>query len=106
MSIKKGMSFIEMVCCMAIIAVCLITMIRGFGAMGLLKEKQQQEDAMVAGVEALLHRLEHEPKQMSSGTIDDEWRYQTSIQDGHYLLTVTHSTDDTTYQFLIKEAKQ
>ena len=96
---RRAMTLIEMVVCLAIIALCLVALVRGVGGLGLLSAR----DALVPQVEALLAELEAAPPEERSGHLEGGWRYETVLQNDVYVLRVTHERWHETYVFLVRE---
>ena len=97
---RRAMTLIEMVVCLAIIALCLVALVRGVGGLGLLSAR---DAALVPQVEALLAELEAAPPEERSGYLEGGWRYETVLQNDVYVLRVTHERWHETHVFLVRE---
>lgn len=100
---RQAMTLIEMVVCLAIVALCLVALVRGVGSLGLLSARDADDSMLVPQVEALLVELEAAPPQEKSGSLEGDWRYETELRDGVYLLHVTHERWQETHTFLVRE---
>lgn len=88
---------------MAIIAVCLIVLLKGFGAVGWMQYQQEEQEQMLSEVTYLLHELEHQPPIETTGVLIEGWTYHTHCNEEHYILTLSHRDKNIQYQFLIRE---
>lgn len=100
---RRAMTLIEMVVCLAIVALCLVALARGIGGLSLLDARDAEDAALVPAVEELLSELEGAPPQVRSGSLTDGWRYETRIEGDAYVLRVSHERWDEQHDFLIRE---
>lgn len=99
----RAMTLVELVICMAILALCLVAMVRGLGHWQTMERRGDNDSALTSAIEAKLIALEDAEPQEESGTLIDGWRYAARIEDGRYVLEVREEGRETTYDFLIRE---
>ena len=58
---RSAMTLIEMIVCLAIVAICFAALVRGIGSMGLLAAQEEEDAALVAAIETRLSALEAAP---------------------------------------------
>lgn len=97
------MTLLEMLVCLAIIALCLVALVRGVGSMGLLAARDADDAALVPQVEALLAELEAAPAAEKTGRLEGGWCYETVREDDAYVLYVTHERWQERHAFLVRE---
>lgn len=100
---RSAMTFIEMLVCLAIIALCLVALVRGIGGLSLLAARDSDDAALVPQVEALLTKLESAPPEVTSGHLEGGWRYETWLQEDAYVLYVCHEIWQEEHIFLVRE---
>ena len=99
---QPGMTLIEMIVCLAILAICMTAVVRSFGNFALLSAKDAEEEELTARTEQVLLELETEPFQETTGLLVGKWHYTTYENDGCYTLKVWHETQEKTYDFIIR----
>lgn len=100
---KRAMTLLEMLVCLAIIAVCFVAMTRGIAGLGLFEQQEAEDAALVASVETLLSALEGAPPEAQRGSLDGGWRYETRHEGEAYVLHVYHPERDEAHDFLVRE---
>lgn len=100
---QRAMTLIEMVVCLAIIALCMLALVRGIGGLSLLEMRDAEDAALVPAVEALLSELEGEAPKSVSGRLADGWQYETVLAEDVYVLRITHEQWGETHDILIRE---
>ena len=100
---RSAMTLIEMIVCLAIVAICFAALVRGIGSMGLLAAQEEEDAALVAAIETRLGALEAAPPEARSGRLTGGWYYETQFADGVYILHVYHVKRGEAHDFLIRE---
>ena len=101
---RPGMTFIEMIICLTILAVTVVALVKGVGNYVQLSARGEEEELLVAQTEALLMELEGKPPRVQSGILIDEWHYTTHLDDTYYTLEVWNTSQEKTYDFIIQGA--
>lgn len=95
------LTLIEMVICLAVVAVLLTAAIRAYGLLAALERRVDADDALLPQTQALIAELEAAPPQESTGALDAGWRYETRLEDGHYILSVHRADGSARYTYLL-----
>ena len=100
---RRGMTLIETVICLVIIAICLVSLVRSYGNITLLSFRASEDEVMVAATEARIATLEAAPPVESEGILTGEWCYRSVVSESGYRLEVWHKTRNERYQFALRE---
>ena len=101
---RPGMTFIEMIICLTILAVSIVALVKGYGNYVQLSARGAEEERLVAQTEALLMELEGKPPKVQSGVFFDGWHYTTHLDDAYYTLEVWNTSQEKHYDLIIQEA--
>ena len=101
---RPGMTFIEMIICLTILAVTVVALVKGVGNYVQLSARGTEDEVLVARTEALLMELEGKTPEVQSGVLIDEWHYTTHLEGEYYTLEVWNTSQEKTYDFIIQEA--
>lgn len=99
----KAMTLIETVVALAIIAICFVVFLRLFSAVDLAGERLSGDEAMTNNLSALIVELESAPPQTQSGDLDEDWRYETKIENGVYVLEIENVRFGERHSFVLRE---
>ena len=97
------MTLLEMVVCLAVVALCLVALVRSAGNLSLLAARDADDATLLAQVETLITELEAVPPKLENGAMEDGWRYETALNDGAYVLYVWHEDWQERHAFLLRE---
>lgn len=100
---RCAMTLMEMVICLAIIAVCLVALVRVSGNVPLFSMRQGEDALLVKKTEALIVTLEAAPPEEASGRLAGPWHYRTFIEGEHYVLEVWHEGNGEQHEFLLRK---
>lgn len=100
---RQAMTLIEMVICLAIIALCMIALVRVGSNVTLFSVRQSEEAVLMERVENLIVTLENRPPEKTSGILEGAWRYRTYMTSQHYVLEVWRQKDGERHAFLLRE---
>lgn len=95
------LTLIEMVVALAVTALLLVAMVRAYGILAQLERRIQADEALLPAVQAKIEELESIPPEESEGSLTRGWRYQSTLKDGSYLLTVRRTDASAQYTFLL-----
>jgi Tfp pilus assembly protein PilE len=95
------LTLIEMVVALAVTALLLVAMIRAYGILAGLESRLEADEALLPATQAKIEELEAAPAEESEGSLARGWRYQTTIQDGRYILTVRRTDGSARYTYLL-----
>ena len=102
---KQGMTLLETLVCLCIIALCFVVMLRAFSDTNQVKARQGEDEAMTQAVSALIVELEAAPPEEKEGTLEGAWRYKTSMEDDAYVLTVENTKWRESHHFILCQAE-
>lgn len=100
---RRAMTLIEMVVCLAIVAICLVALVRGIGGLSLLASRDADDTTLLPQVETLLTELEAAPPEEIAGSLAGGWRYETELNANDYILHVIHDTWQEQHDVLIRK---
>ena len=100
---RQGMTLIEMIICLTILAVTMVALVKGYSNYVQLTAQGRQEERLVAETEALLMRLEGEAPKAQDGVLMDDWHYTTHWDGHYYSLELWNEAKKKTYELLIRE---
>lgn len=100
---RRGMTLIEMVICLAIIAICLLALVKGYSNLTLLSQREAEDAVLVSQIEHLICELEAVTPKDTQGVLKGPWHYRTHDEDSGYSLEVWHEKTHERYVFMLRE---